>query len=224
MKTKDLFKGIIKPWFKYVIYGLLLLSFLLVVNRSCNLTDGYSKRIGELEALVRIQEDAEEMARDNIDAALDRIDTLTGENKKLMKHIEVAELELVDTDRDVSRLEKELIDAQDTGDTDVQIANLTDQVNLWKERFTLSQSIVADKDEIIFNLNEKYESQLEISVDFEKLYLAEKDLRHKGEVLLDMSSRKLRTAKTGGTFKTIVICMLGGYVAYKITQQMGDKT
>lgn len=217
MKTKDLFKGIATKYLlKYLIIGVLLMCALFFLLRSCSVTDRYSRLVGEYEALTKVQEEAESTAQINIENALENIDNLTNRNKGLTRRIELAEMEIVETDGDVARLESELIDAQDTGDKDAQISNLTEQVNTWKKRFTLARDIITDKDKIIFNLNEKYESQLRISVDFEKLYIAEKDLRQRGNVLLDISSRKLRTAKTGGTFKTMVISVLGGYVAYKL--------
>lgn len=219
MKVSDLFKGIIKPWFKYVVYGALLLLLVLVMARSCRLTDRYSERVGELTAQVRMQKDAEKIALENVGHALERINKLTGENKKLIKHIELAELDLVDSDEDVVRLERELLEAQDTGDTEAQIFNLTEQVNVWKGRFALSQIIVADKDKIIFNLNQKYEKQVSISIDFEKLYIAEKDLRFKGEVLLGIATRKLRVSRVGGKFKTIAVGVLGGFIAYKLIKE-----
>jgi len=172
--------------------------------------------LGKYEALTQVQEEAEKIAQENIDLALENIDNLTNKNKGLIRRIELAEMEIVESDDTVVRLESELVDAQDTGDTEAIIANLTEQVDAWKQRFTLARDIITDKDKIIFNLNEKYDSQVKISIDFEKLYINEKDLRLKGKVLLGMATRKLRVARVGGTFKTITVGVLGGFIAYKL--------
>ena len=217
MKTKDLFKGIATKYLlKYALIGVLSLCAVFFLLRSCSVTDRYSILLGKYEALTQVQEEAEKIAQENIDLALENIDNLTSKNKGLIRRIEIAEMEIVETDGDIARLENELLEAQDTGDKDAQISNLTEQVSTWKQKFTLAQNIISDKDKVIFNLNEKYESQLKISVDFEKLYIAEKDLRRKGKVLLGMATRKLRVARVGGTFKTITVGVLGGFIAYKL--------
>lgn len=201
---------------KYAIIGIILVVLCIIFVRSCTITDRYSRLLGEYTALKSIAKENEKIAQDNIDKSLKQIKNLTSKNAELTKHVKLKENELVNLDNEVNRLETELIDAQNTGDKDAQITNLESQVTIWKEKFTLAQNIITDKDSIIFNLTNQYKIQLNVSNEYKTLYENELNLRIKCEVLLKATTRKLHTAKGVGTFKSIFIGALGGYVAYQL--------
>ena len=205
-----------KELIKYVVFGLLLLLVCVFFVKSCTLSDRYSQKIGEYNALLEAQEKAEKVASENIEHALENIAGLIAKNKEITKQIKSTKSQLVTKNGKLLQLNKELAEAQDTGDKDTQISVLEETVNTWKEKFTLAESIIANKDEIIFNLTEKYEFQVVISDDYKKLYLDTKDLLGRNEVLFNITKRKLRTAKFGGTFKTIAIGVLGGFMTYQL--------
>lgn len=214
---------------KYTIFGILTVMVCVFLIRSCTLVDKYSVLLGEYYVLVETQEKLETISRENIDSALDAIDILAGKNKELTKHITLTEEELVNTDVDIVRLERELDELRSTENPnrlealELIVVNMESQLTIWKEKFTLCEQIVHDKDSIIFNLKQQYETQVNVSMDWENLYISEKRVRLSCENVLKITTRKLRTARFGGTFKTIAIIALGGYVAYKITEGIRDK-
>ena len=205
---------------KYVIIGLILLVSCALLVRSCKISDRYSTLLGEYQALKGISAENERIAKEKIADAHADIDNLVEDNRQL--HLQISESvgNISNLDGDVVRLEDELATIRTEAETipnlKEQIVNLEGQVNICKERFTLAENIIADKDEIIFNLKEQYELQIGISVNFEALYLEQKALVLKGEELRTVISRRLRVAKFGGTFKTLTLGVLGGYLAYKL--------
>jgi hypothetical protein len=94
------------------------------------------------------------------------------------------------------------------------ISNLTNQVTLWKVRFTLSEDIIADKDAIIFSMSDKYEAQLIISDDYKTLWETEKELHGIALSRISVLEGKVRVAKFGGTVRNGIILGLGAFIVY----------
>lgn len=99
-----------------------------------------------------------------------------------------------------------------------KIDNLTKQVELWKQKFTLAQSIIYDKDAIIFGLTEKYEAQEKISLEYKTLYENELALRELAETRLKIADRRIRGLRIGGTIKTGFIVGLAAVVVYGLAK------
>lgn len=74
----------------------------------------------------------------------------------------------------VSKLDSTIADLEDEfgnlEQQDAKIGNLLQQVEAWKEKFSLAQGIIADKDSDIFSINKKYEAQLIVSNQYKELY------------------------------------------------------
>ena len=51
-----------------------------------------------------------------------------------------------------------------------KVDNLSKQLSIWKQKFTLAEGIIRDKDVVIFSINEKYEAQVKISLEWRGLY------------------------------------------------------
>jgi len=207
-----------KPLLKYTIYGLLIALTCFFLVRSCAITDRYSKLLGEYTTIKGIATENARIAEERIESALATIDNLTGENEKLNLHISESVGNITQLDDNIATLENQLVTIRRQAETipnkDAQIDNLEKQVNIWKDKFTLSTKIIDDKDSIIFNLNQQYRLQLGVSAEYKELYESQRDVVGKCNTLLNMSHRKLRTARFGGTIKTIAIGAIGGYVAY----------
>ena len=207
-----------KPLLKYTIYGLLIALTCFFLVRSCAITDRYSKLLGEYTTIKGIATENARIAEERIESALATIDNLTSDNEKLNLHISESVGDITQLDNNISTLENQLDELRGNEQTisnlGEQVVNLEGQVNIWKDKFTLSTKIIADKDAIIFNLNQQYRLQLGVSAEYKELYESQRDVVGKCNTLLNMSHRKLRTAKFGGTIKTIAIGAIGGYVAY----------
>ena len=208
---------------KYTIFGILLVVFCIILLHSCNLGDRVSRLQGELRVANSILTETEKIAEKNIDKSLAKIDDLQKDTSKLKVEVSNSMVKIGEKDELIVRMEDELYELRVHMDSSNQLENLQEQVvnlegqvNTWKEKFTLAQKIITDKDSVIFNLKQQYTLQINISADYKKLYEDTKGVLNRSEVLIGITKRKLRTAKFGGTFKTIAIGVLGGYVAFKL--------
>jgi len=103
-------------------------------------------------------------------------------------------------------------------DKDAKISNLTKQVEVWKEKFALSQSIIADKDAIIFSLSQKYESQVIISLEYKSMDEASRGLlaiRNKQVKELEKINKRLRLTSR---LKTGFVVVLAGLIVYNMVK------
>jgi len=113
---------------------------------------------------------------------------------------------------------------EDTLDFDTQISNedkivnLQKQVEAWKDKFAIISTIVKDKDEIIFNLQEKYNTQLKISLNYKEMYERSQQLVLLADKRLKLADKKIRNARLGSTVKTIALGAVGGYLIYKVVK------
>ena len=99
-----------------------------------------------------------------------------------------------------------------------KIVNLRKQVEAWKDKFAIISTIVKDKDEIIFNLQEKYNTQLKISLNYKEMYERSQQLVLLADKRLKLADKKIRNARLGSTVKTIALGAVGGYLIYKVVK------
>jgi len=202
-----------------IFFGIILVILCVILAKSCKLTDNYSLLLGQYTTLQGITKENTRIAQEHIDTALVQIEKLNSTNAELNNNVKIRNQAIWELDGDVVRLEDELTTIRTKVETipnlKEQVVNLEGQVNTWKGKFTLAEKIITDKDAIIFNLKQQYGLQLNVSIEYKALYESEFDLRDKCEGLLKITTRKLRTAKFGGTIKTMVMGVLGGYLAYR---------
>jgi len=115
-------------------------------------------------------------------------------------------------------LEKTLLFATQISKDDI-IDNLKEQVTAWKDKFAIINTVVKDKDEIIFNLQGKYEAQVRISTYYEALWENTRVLMEKQKVRIKVLEGKQRNLQFGSTVKTIVIGGFIGYVGYGVIKK-----
>jgi len=206
----------------YAIFGILLVILCVILVRSCTIADRYSRLLGEFTALQGIADENARIAQEKIDEATKEITELDEEIAILNNKVKLKNQELGELDGDVVQLGSELVTIRTQVETipnlKEQIVNLESQVNTWKEKFTLAELIISDKDNIIFNLKEQYELQLEVSVEYKTLYETQVQLTDRGYTLLSITQRKLRTARVGGTVKNVIIVVAGAVVAMNLVK------
>jgi len=157
------------------------------------------KKDAELEIIVAGYERKIAELNGNIDSAMTVVARLEGADEKIRAQtIELARSEALITDKD------ELI------------GNLRKQIEAWKERFSLAEQRLAEKDRIIFALSEKYEAEhkirLEISASLESWkaqYESLKTLNAKNEKRY-LSEKRKRTAEK------IIFASVAGIAIYSL--------
>ena len=113
------------------------------------------------------------------------------------------------------RLTKLRAELAATTDKDAKIANLSEQVRIWAEKFDLAQKIVSEKDAQIGAWSMKFDAQVAISDEWRKSYEREHSLRLLCEGLVTAGERRFKKANT---VKTLAITAVSGYVAYKLVR------
>lgn len=99
-----------------------------------------------------------------------------------------------------------------------KIHNLESQVSTWKEKFTLAESIIKSKNEIIFDMNEKYVAQLNISNKYKELYENEQSLRELAEKRLNLADKKLSGLRFQLNLGKGVVIGLGALIIYGLVK------
>ncbi len=138
----------------------LVLGIVLIGYKSCNLSDKYSLLTGEFNAYKQVADNNTKVAQKTIDNQTKVIGDMT---KKIAVHeIEASKKneQIKDVNKKLTVLEGEYATLTDCPS---QRENLTKQVAEWKDKFSLSEGIIKDKDGIIFSLTGKHDAQIKIT-------------------------------------------------------------
>ena len=163
-----------------------------------------ASRIAKVERLIK--EETIKKQREKI-GTLDR--TIVVLNTTIAKK-ERANTKL---DGSIADLEREFDDLEQQ---DAKIGNLIQQVAVWKEKFALSQSIIADKDDVIFSLNEKYESQVIISDSYKTMYDTLTLNTKKLQSIVTAQDQQIKKLKLTSGLKSGLAVVLAGVVLYSL--------
>jgi hypothetical protein len=154
--------------FKYwLLVGLLGLGIIFLGLDKCGSSKKADELRGQYEEASRIAK-VERLIKEEVikeqQGIIKKQDLLIVESRK---EVEIKNSYISSLGNTVAELEGEF---DSLTDKDEKIANLVTQVSIWKEKFTLAQSIISDKDAIIFSLTQKYESQLKISNSYKDMH------------------------------------------------------
>ena len=134
--------------------------------------------------------------------------------------IEVKNTTIAKKERSIVGLDGQVTDLEDAfdglDDKDAKIDNLTKQVEAWKGKFSLAQSIIADKDEIIFSLTQKYNAQLIISNSYKDMYETLTQNTKKLQSIVKAQDGQIRKLRLTSGMKTGVVLGLAGLVIYGV--------
>jgi len=117
-------------------------------------------------------------------------------------------------DANLEALGQKLKQLEISGDLPAQVANLKEQVKAWSDKFSLAQTVIAEKDAIIADGSAKYDAQVTISESWKQKYEGETRLRTLAEKGWKASERKLRWTRIVGNVKTGLVLAAAGYVGY----------
>ncbi len=148
-----------KPLIIGVCFALLVI-ILLIGYKSCSLSDKYSLLTGEFNAYKQVAAKNVEAAKKTISEQTKVIGDMTKKIVSANAEIFKKNEQIVSANKTVANLEAQYADLK----TDAErVVNLSAQVNIWKDKFSLSEGIIKDKDGIIFSLTEKYDAQVKIT-------------------------------------------------------------
>jgi chromosome segregation ATPase len=205
---------LIKKASPYLAFLAALVAVILAV-RVMSVTDRYSVLKGEYNAKVEQATEAEKYAAGQIAALKTEITLRDTAIVKAQDRIKALTLAGAAASGHLSDLQAEYAKIMEMGgDKDSQITNLNAQIDTWAARFSLSESASAEKDKIIFGLQEKYSAQLSISASWESQFKAERVLRFDAEKLIRSLEWKVRAVRAKSTVMTLATVMIGGLLAH----------
>lgn len=206
---------IIKRVVSILVIGALLFFLVLYMQKSCamerenaNLYKQYQIAKKDIEASHKSYQILRERSATQIKELDTRI-SLADAN------IASLSLSLEGKDKKLGELEKGYANLLDK---DEKIVNLEGQVTLWKQKFTIAQGIIAQKDKIIFSLTEKYEQQSKLTYECEGLLSKETELRLLAEKRIEVLHKSITASYFTGKVKTVLIGGLICAVVYGVVK------
>jgi len=201
---------------KYVLPTALVILLIVLAFRSCSFIDRYSVLKGRYEALA----EEYDTQRDNTEAQIASLRNIIAQKDEKIRNITS---HIVEQEGKISQLHEQTKKLEDTYvvllDNEAKIDNLETQVSTWKQKFQIAEAIISNKDDIIFNLTEKYEAQVKISLEWRDMYKNESTLRTLAEKRLRLADRRIGRLKFGGTIKTGLVVGLAGVVVYGLVRK-----
>ena len=195
---------------KYVtVIGLLIVAVVFLGLDNCGDTAKYNKLKGEYQTYHEISRAVVEKSIQAIDEQNDEIGILSEKLTYLHGIIEVKDADLADKEDEIGELKRDFADLEEC----------QAQYDKLVAAFTLVKSIVIDKDEVIFNLNQKYEKQALISIEWEKMYNSVQpliDIHIKQVKELENINRRL---KLTSKLKTGIVLAITGVVLYSLLRK-----
>ena len=199
---------------KYVtVIGLLIVGIAFLGLDKCGSDRRVDELRGQYEEASRIAEVEKRIKEETIREQQEKIGTLDATIVVLNTTIAKKEENIGQLGGTIVNLEEEF---SNLTDKDEKIANLVSQVTIWKEKFTLSQGIIKDKDSVIFSLNGKYDAQVKISFSYKDMYESVQDvlvIRDKQVKELEKINRRLKLASG---LKTGIVVTMAGVVLYSL--------
>ena len=195
---------------KYVaVIVALSLAIVFLAMDNCGNADKYNKLKGEYETYYKISRIVIKESIEAIDVQNDEIGILTKKLTYLHGIIEVKDADLAEKEDEIGELKRDFADLEEC----------QAQYDKLVEAFTLCKSIMVDKDEVIFNLNEKYDAQVIISLRYKDMYESIQplvDIHTKQVKELEKINRRLKfTSK----LKTGIVVVGIGVVLYSLLRK-----
>ena len=195
----------IKYW---VLVGILALGVVFLGLDNCGNTAKYNRLKGEYQSYYEMSRVVVRKSLEEIDTQDKEISVLDKEITYLHGIIEVKDADLADKEEELGVIKRnfESLEACQSQYDKLSIA------------FSLCKSIGVDKDEIIFNLNEKYESQVVISISYKDMYESVQgivDIRTKQVKELEKINKRLRFSSG---LKSGLAVVLAGLIVYNMVK------
>jgi len=202
---------------KLIGFGVVLILAVAFIMRSCTLYDKVSELKGEHEALQVAYADLDMKSRAAI-AGLEQ--DIAAKDKAIAESnhtIAVIRDKIQAKDEDINRLEAEYVNLGEN--KDAKISNLLAQVVAWKNKFTLAEEIIAQKDGIIFDLTGKYEAQVVISAEWKAQLDRQVELHTVCLERIKVMEKEWRGVKFGSKVKTYVMAAVGAGLVYSLVKK-----
>jgi len=202
---------------KWGVFGVVAILAVVFLMRSCNPYDQVSILKGKHEALQAAYADLDLKSKATIEANKADIaarDAVINESTRTVIDVEN---KIRDKDKKILRLEEEFTQLGEN--KDAKIVNLQAQVSIWKEKFTLAEGVIAEKDTIIFNWAMKYNAQVRTSMEWEATCNRQTILHNVALERIKVMEKEWRGVQFGSKLKTYLIAAAGAAIVYSLVKK-----
>jgi len=201
---------------KYIILVVILsVAVVFLFMDKCGSSGKLNQLKGEYKEYRKIIKVENQLKEGKIKEQQEKIETLN-------TTIEIRNTTIAIKKKSITGLGHEVADLEDEFsnliDKDAKINNLTKQVEVWKEKFSLAQSIIADKDEIIFSLTAQYKAQLVISNEYKELYESMQPLVEMCTKINKAQSGQIKKLKFANGLKSGLVLLISGLLVYNMVK------
>jgi len=210
MKIKDIL-ATMKIGHFLALAALFFLGLIFFTVKSCNLYDENSVLKGKYATYQTLAKEHTKLMQAAIVEQEKKIKELEQKQIIYEENIKKKEGQIASLHGTTGELEKQ---RRELTDKDAIIANLDTQIAAWKEKFSLAQSVIEEKDKIIFNLTEKYDAQVTISNSYKLQFEEGQKLNQIAELRIQSLEKELRISKFTGKIARAGTLILAGLVAY----------
>ena len=214
MKIKDILAKM-KIGHFLALAALFFLGLIFFTVKSCNLYDENSVLKGKYETYQALAKEHTKLMQAAIAEQEKKIKELEQKQTIYEESIKKKEGQIANLHGTTAELEKK---RRELTDKDAIIANLDTQVAAWKEKFSLAQSVIEEKDKIIFNLTEKYDAQVTISNSYKLQFEEGQKLNQIAELRIQSLEKELRISKFTGKIARAGTLILAGLVVYTLVK------
>jgi len=198
-----------------VIVGAFIVVVILFGLDKCGQSGRLKEVQGEKKVLKGMLKIQTETSMDTISDKNKEIADANLTIKKLKSTIADKNEKLAVKDAEITGVEEAY---DETAPAEERVANLKKQVELWRGKFQIAEQIIAEKDEIIFSLAEKYDAQKVISNEYKGLYESTLDLNKILDFENTLLKRKALKLKLISHTKTTFILAAIGYLVYSVVK------
>ena len=202
-----------KKYGLYVIIAALVFGGLLGLTRSCNLSNRLATVLTEYEVYKAIVKADKQLTDKSLKDSLASLEARDKEIKASVARTHGLEKKLVKKEGVLNRLQGKYDEITTCPE---KVESLESQLLIWSDKFTLAESVIVEKDKIIFSLKDKYSTAMGIADMYKAMHMKELDLRVLCEKKANVLERKYRSQRFKGTLKTAVIGVAVGVIAYQI--------
>lgn len=200
--------------FYYIIIGLLSLGLGFLWMDNCGGEKKLNKLQGNYDALLKVSVREKKVADKTIK---EQKKVIARRDTEIIKIKLEAGVEQAKLDGEITKKERELEEIREQPLSierlQTEIVILERQVEDWKGKFSLMKK---ERDDLEFSLNEKYNAQVVISMEWKGLYESELELRLLGDKRIKECEKQLAIAKAKGKVKTAVVAGLAIAYGYSL--------
>lgn len=206
---------------KYAPLAALVLAVIVIILAiisisACNVQDSLSVEVGKYKAISEDNKKEKEKLQQEIDEYAAAIQAKDKEIADIKADTVKKKADIQQKNNDLVTIEKK---KRSTTSDSEKLILFQDEVNLWVEKFNLSQNIIYDKDKEISAWAVKYSNMEVIAGNFKKCWDNAEVQAAACEAARSQMEKSLKKTRFFSKVKTVALAACVGYIAYSLVKK-----